>query len=78
MSMNKKARRATGGIAIYYGLGMALMTIGAIALTIFVVYQIIAGEREFSWGELTVMIIITSISGLIAYALLRTGWEQVD
>lgn len=78
MSMNKKIKRVTGGVAIYYGLFMALTTIGVIAMTFFGRYQIIAGEREFSWGELAVMLIITLISGLLAYALLRTGRRWID
>lgn len=75
---SKNNRRISGGLSVYYGMSSLLAGIGVgIALLVWL-YKVFTNEAEFSWGTLGGLIAIAAVLGLIGYAILRVGYEEIE
>jgi len=75
---HKMIKRVSGGFTIYYGIGSLLGAIlGFIGLLVWL-YNIVFLNASFSFVELTIIISLIVVSGLIAYILLRVGYEELE
>ena len=77
--MNKKTiNRINGGIAIYYGISAVIgAIIGLISICAWL-FKIIINQAEFTWTVFTILILITAVSGMIGYIILRVGYEDIE
>lgn len=77
--MNRKTiNKVNGGIAIYYGIGSIVGAIAGIISICVWLFQVFTDSREFEWGTLVALTIITAVLGLIGYAITRVGYEQIE
>jgi phage shock protein PspC (stress-responsive transcriptional regulator) len=74
----KIKKRFNGGFAIYYGMGSALTAIGTVVTLISRLYQIWSGKAELNWAVIILLLVFASISGFVAYLLLRVGYEEIE
>jgi hypothetical protein len=77
--MNKKlGHKINGGLAIYYGIGFAVLSItGLILLAGSLIRSIIGGTSFSLWGTVG-FAVFSAVMGLIAYAILRVGYEEME
>lgn len=76
--MKKFEKRVTGGMSIYYGMGMLLIGIIATVGAIVVAVKIFIGATEYGWGTPAGLIIMGLVIGIPGYLLLRSGYEQLE
>ena len=74
----KTIKMINGGFAIYVGIGSLITAIGGLVGLAIWLYEVITEESEFKWLGFTLLISITTITGLIAYVLLRVAKEEFD
>lgn len=78
MTKQKFEKRITGGMSVYYGMGMLALglaaTIGAIVLAV----KFFAGTTEHSWETPVGLGAIGLVTGTFGYLLLRSGYEQLE
>lgn len=79
MTLNKKTvNRVNGGFAIYYGISALLGAVAAVIATIIWVYKELTQPSEFSWGTFAGLLACTAFLGIMAYIILRIGYEQIE
>ncbi len=77
--MNKKTiRKVNGGIAIHYGLSIALMAIVSLIGIGIWLFRVINDQVEFSWGTLSVLTMLTAVLGVFGYVILRVGYGEIE
>ncbi len=77
--MTKKySKRINGGLAIYFGFGSFITGILSILAIFILLYKNWAEEADYGWGTFVGMIVIGVIMLLFGYALLRTGYEEIE
>ena len=65
-------------MAIYYGMGAAMLTIMSLVAFIVWIVKMFLGKTEFSWlGVILAPLMIFGV-GFMAYALLRVGYEELE
>ncbi|MCK6616923.1 MAG: hypothetical protein L6Q51_04700 [Cyclobacteriaceae bacterium] len=78
MTKQKFEKRVTGGMSVYYGMGMLLVgvvaTIGAMVIAV----KIFIGSSEYGWGTTAGIGAIGLVMGTLGYLLLRSGYEQLE
>ena len=77
--MSKKGiRRVSAGITMYYGIGsLVVAALGLVAVVVWL-YKVFTGEKDFSWGDLMFLLMMTGIMAGLGYALVRVGSEESE
>jgi hypothetical protein len=77
--MSKKLhKRVNGGLAIYFGIGSLLGAVMFFILLLVTAYKAIFMGNMVSWDIFLLIIVGTLISGGMAYALLRVGYNEIE
>ncbi len=74
----KTINRINGGIAIWYGIGSLIAAIGGLVVLIVFLYDYFTTNEPFVWWLFAFILALITIPGIIAYVLLRVGYEQVE
>ena len=74
----KSVNRINGGIAIYYGFGMLIPTIGCLIGLGYFLFDFFTTDTPFIWWQFALLSSLALISGVIAYVLILIGYEQVE
>ena len=64
--------------SILYGIGPVLISVALVAFILYDLFKIFFLGGEFSWGQMALTILIAGVSGLIGYALIRVGLEELE
>jgi hypothetical protein len=77
--MNKRTfNRVNGGIVVYYGITSIIAAIScAIGIGVWL-FKVFTHQKNFSWGTLIGLMVITAILGIIGYSILRVGHEEIE
>lgn len=78
MKKKKFEKCVTGGLSVYYGIGMLLTGIAATIGAIVMAVKIISGIADNSWGTVAGLGVIGLVVGITGYLLLRSGYEQIE
>lgn len=79
MSKKSKAeKRINGGLAIYYGMGSALTSAGAVVALIVWGVKIYLGTESFRWEVPIGLLIFAALAGFVGYLLLRVGYDEIE
>ena len=70
--------RVNGGIAIYYGIGCAIVAAMSVITLGVWVFQVLTQKADFSWGFLGGLVFMTLLTGGLAFAILRVGYEEIE
>lgn len=71
-------KRVSGGLAIYYGMGAILASIGsAIGLIVWIV-KVFRGTETFQWVVPIAILVFAAIAGFVGYLLLKVGYEEIE
>ena len=77
--MSKKLKkRVNGGLAIYFGIGSLFGAVICFVGFFVLLYQAIFLENNITWDVFLIPIVGLAISGLMAYTLLRVGYEEIE
>jgi len=76
--ISRTVNRVNGGIAIYYGIACAVAAIMSLVSIGVWIFQVIVGDETWSWGMFAGLSFLTVLMGGLAYAILRTGYEQIE
>jgi drug/metabolite transporter (DMT)-like permease len=77
--MSKKLqKRVNGGLAIYFGIGSLMSTVLCLVAIVIMAYQNVFQGANNTWGVFLMLIFLMFLSGAIAYALLRVGYDEIE
>lgn len=76
--MKKFEKRVTGGMSVYYGIGMLVVGISGVIAAIVTTIKIFIGSTDYGWGTPVGLVVIGLVMGTLGYLLLRSGYEQLE
>jgi hypothetical protein len=74
----KIGHRINGSLAIWYGISLLIVGLGAVIGLVFWLYEMIAHPARTSPGGVMLPGIIATAAGLSGYAFMRVGLEELD
>lgn len=74
----KLAHRINGSLAIWYGISLSILGLGAVIGLVFSVNEMIAEPAESSLTGVIMFGIIATFAGFSGYALMRVGHEELN
>ena len=74
----KTAHKINGSLAIWYGISLLILGLGAVTGLAYSVYEMIAGPAQSSPGGAILFGLLATFAGLSGYALMRVGLEELD
>ncbi|QOI96926.1 MAG: hypothetical protein HRU69_05200 [Flammeovirgaceae bacterium] len=78
MKNQKFEKRVTGGMSVYYGIGILLTGVAATVGAIVMAVKFFMGSTEHGWGTPAGLGAIGLVMGTLGYLLLRSGYEQLE
>lgn len=77
--MSKKIKkRVNGGLAVYAGIGSLITSVLCFIAMLVFIYRAVFMGSYFGWDLFLMMLFLIVVSGGMAYALLRVGYEEIE
>lgn len=75
--MSKLGKLINGSHALYVGVGFAFILLGLLGAGFKILWRFINGSVRIGWEEVAIYLAVLIFCSLIAFVLLRIGYEEL-